>query len=225
MQTESLSKLLGVCPGLTAIVGGGGKTSLLYALARELQAKGRVIVTTSTKIRRPTQLPVADPATPEELRATMQTASPLCLGSPWPEDKLAAPTLPFSELVRAADYVLVEADGSRGLPAKAHAPHEPVIPAEAGQVILVLGADAFGKPISEVCHRPERFAVLTGTNPAALLTPALWAELIRSEGYGNIYYVNKCESPDDWENAAALAALLSVPVVAGSLRDGQFRSM
>ena len=69
MQTESLSKLLGVCPGLTAIVGGGGKTSLLYALARELQAKGRVIVTTSTKIRRPTQLPVADPATPEELRA------------------------------------------------------------------------------------------------------------------------------------------------------------
>ena len=216
MQTESLSKLLGVCPGLTAIVGGGGKTSLLYALARELQAKGRVIVTTSTKIRRPTQLPVADPATPEELRATMQTASPLCLGSPWPEDKLAAPTLPFAALTRAADYVLVEADGSRGLPAKAHA---------AGQVILVLGADAFGKPISEVCHRPERFAVLTGTNPAALLTPALWAELIRSEGYGNIYYVNKCESPDDWENAAALAALLPGPVVAGSLRDGQFRRM
>jgi len=223
MQTESLSKFLSVCPGLTAIVGGGGKTSLLYALADELRLQGSVIVTTSTKIRRPTQLPVADPATPEELRATLQTALPLCLGSPWPEEKLAAPTLPFVELIRAADYVLVEADGSKGLSAKAHAPHEPVIPAEAEQTILVLGADAFGKPVFKVCHRAERFAVLTETSPEAPLTPSLWAKLILAEGYGNIYYVNKCESPADWQNAAALAALLPGPVVAGSLRDGQFR--
>lgn len=225
MQTGSLAELLGVCPSLTAIIGGGGKTSLLYALARELQSRGSVIVTTSTKIRRPTQLPVADPATPEELRATLRTASPLCLGSPWPEDKLAAPTLSFAALTRAADYVLVEADGSKGLPAKAHAAHEPVIPAEAGRVILVLGADAFGKPISVICHRPERFTALTGASPDDLLTPARWAALILTEGYGNMIYVNKCETQADFENAAALASLLSVPVVAGSLRDGQFRSM
>lgn len=225
MQTGSLAELLGVCPSLTAIIGGGGKTSLLYALARELQSRGSVIVTTSTKIRRPTQLPVADPATPEELRATLRTASPLCLGSPWPEDKLAAPTLSFAALTRAADYVLVEADGSKGLPAKAHAAHEPVIPAETGRVILVLGADAFGKPISVICHRPERFTALTGASPDDLLTPARWAALILTEGYGNVIYVNKCETQADFENAAALASLLSVPVVAGSLRDGQFRSM
>ena len=214
-----LSELLGIRPGLTAIIGGGGKTSLLYALAQELQVKGSVIVTTSAKIRRPEQWPVADPATAEALQAALRADAPLCLGSPWPEDKLAAPTLPFSELVRAADYVLVEADGSRGLPAKAHAAHEPVIPAEAERVILVLGADAFGKPISQVCHRPERFATLTGAAPDALLTPALWAGLISAEGYGNVIYVNKCEAQADFENAAALAALLPVPVVAGSLRE------
>ena len=219
----SLAALLGVKPGLTAIVGGGGKTSLLYALAGELQASGTVIVTTSAKIRRPEHLPVADPATPEALQAALQTASPLCLGSPWPEGKLAAPTLPFGALVRAADYVLVEADGSKGLPAKAHAPHEPPIPAEAERVILVLGADAFGAPISERCHRPERFAALAGAEPGALLCPALWARVIRSEGYGNTVYVNKCESDRDWQNAAALAELLPLPVVAGSLRDGRFR--
>ena len=28
-----LAALLGICPGLSAVIGGGGKTSLLYALA------------------------------------------------------------------------------------------------------------------------------------------------------------------------------------------------
>ncbi len=222
MDALRLFSLFGIRPGLTALIGGGGKTTLLYALAEELKEQGSVLVATSTKIRRPTHLPVADPSTPEELRATLRTASPLCLGSPWPEEKLAAPALPFGALVSAADYVLVEADGSKGLPAKAHAAHEPVIPAEAERVVLVLGADAFGKPISQVCHRPERFAARTGAAPDALLTPALWAGLIQAEGYGNIIYVNKCETPEAWRNAASLAALLPYPVVAGSLRDGVF---
>ena len=220
MDALQLSALLGIRSGLTAIIGGGGKTTLLYALAEELHHFGSVIVTTSAKIRRPDHLPVADPTTPEELRAALRESSPLCLGSPWPEDKLAAPTLPFGALVRAADYVLVEADGSKGLPAKAHAPHEPPIPAEAERVILVLGADAFGQPIAQVCHRPGLFAQRAGTSPDDILTPALWARVIQSEGYGNIIYVNKCELQINWDNAAALATLLPLPVVAGSLREG-----
>lgn len=219
----SLVDLLGVRPGLTALIGGGGKTTLLFALAEALKERGSVIVCTSTKIRRPERLRTLNPDSPEALAAALRETSPLCLGSPRPEDKLAAPSLPFAALTEAADYVLVEADGSRGLPAKAHAAHEPVIPAEAGRVILVLGADAFGAPISERCHRPERFAALAGTEPDALLCPALWARVIRSEGYGNIVYVNKCESERDWQNAASLAELLPLPVVAGSLRDGRFR--
>ena len=225
MNAQSLTELLGIRPGLTAIIGGGGKTSLLYALAESLKSRGSVIVTTSAKIRRPAHLPVADPATPETLQAALPAASPLCLGSPWPENKLAAPTLPFAELIPAADYVLVEADGSKGLPAKAHAAHEPVIPAEAERVILVLGADAFGEPISRVCHRPELFAQRAGTSPDARLTPALWARVIQSEGYGNMIYVNKCETPTQWDAAATLAELLHRPVVAGSLRGWLFRAL
>ena len=221
----SLAALLAVGPGLTAILGGGGKTTLLYALAEELKARGSVIVATSTKIRVPEHLLVADPQTPEELAAALALHSPLCLGSPWPEGKLAAPSLPFGALVRAADFVLAEADGSKGLPAKAHAAHEPVIPAEAGRVILVLGADAFGRPIREVCHRPELYAQRAATTPDAPLTPALAARVILSEGYGNIIYVNKCEHPQDWDNAEALARLVPVPVVAGSLWKNEFRTL
>ncbi|MBQ1409673.1 MAG: putative selenium-dependent hydroxylase accessory protein YqeC [Oscillospiraceae bacterium] len=225
MQAPSLAALLRVRPGLTALIGGGGKTTLLYALAEELHSRGSVIVASSTKIRRPEHLPVADPATPEALQAALRSASCLCLGRPWPEDKLAAPSLGFSELVQAADYVLVEADGAKGLPAKAHAPHEPVIPAEAERVILVLGADAFDAPISQVCHRPERFAALAGTALDAPLTPARWARVLQAEGYGDMIYVNKCETAADYAHAAALAALLSRPVLAGSLRDGVLRRM
>lgn len=245
----SLAALLGVKPGLTALIGGGGKTTLLYALAEELKDRGSVLVTTSTKIRAPEHLPVADPTTPEALAAALAAASPLCLGSPVPLTnagdplrvsgrlisaptasqepirKLAAPALPFGALVRAADFVLVEADGSRGLPAKAHAAHEPVIPTEAGTVILVLGADAFGCPIRAVCHRPELYAERAGVSVDAIVTPEIAARVLLSEGYGNIIYVNKCESTADWDNAAALASLLPTPVVAGSLRDGSYKRM
>ena len=221
----SLAALLGVKPGLTALIGGGGKTTLLYALAEELKARGSVLVTTSTKIRVPEHLPVADPKNFTDLAEALKAASPLCLGSPWPEDKLAAPALPFGALVRAADFVLVEADGSRGLPAKAHADHEPVIPAEAGTVILVVGTDAFGRPIREVCHRPELYAERAGVPVDAIVTPEIAARVLRTEGYGNIVYVNKCEAPEDWENAEALASLLPASVIAGSLREGFCKRM
>ena len=219
----SLAALLGVRPGLTAIIGGGGKTTLMEALGRELASKGRVILTTSAKIRRPGWLPVLDPETPGALQSALESSPMVCLGAPWPGDKLSAPSLPFSALAASADYVLVEADGSKGLPAKAHAAHEPVIPPEAANVILVLGAYAFDRPVSQVCHRPERFAALTGESPEAPLTPERWAKLIRGEGYGNYIYVNKCEREQDWNNAEALARLVRQPVVAGSLREQNFR--
>ena len=221
----SLAALLGVKPGLTALIGGGGKTSLMYALAEELKTRGSVMVTTSTKIRVPEHLPVLNPATVADLDEALKAASPLCLGRPCSDNKLTAPALPFGSLTRAADFVLAEADGSRGLPAKAHAAHEPVIPAEAGTVILVFGADAFGRPVREVCHRPELYAERAGVSLDAIVTPEIAARVLQAEGYGNIIYVNKCENPEDWENAEALARLLPVPVVAGSLRNGLFRKM
>ena len=227
---RGLADRLGVGRGVTALVGGGGKTTLMYALAAELARQGIVIVTTTTKIRRPDHLPVLDPPTPAALRAALAAHNPLCLGSPVcrgaqcapaddapPPEKLTAPTLPIPALAEAADFVLVEADGAKGLPAKAHADYEPVIPPQARTVILVLGADAFGRPLREVCHRPALYAARAQTGPDDLLTPALAARVIRTEGYGNIVYVNKCESDADFRNAEALSRLLPHPVVAGSL--------
>lgn len=215
---RQISDLLRIPKGITALLGGGGKTTLMYTLARELRERGTVLVCTSTKILRPSDLPVLEDPSPAELTAALK-AGPVCLGTAWPGGKLAAPKLPFPLLAGLADYVLVEADGAKCLPAKAHAEWEPVIPEGTRQTVLVVGADCFGRPVGEICHRPELFCAVSGAAPADPVTPELLARVIRSEGYGNIIYVNKTETDAQLASARALQVLLAVPVIAGSLRS------
>ena len=58
--------------------------------------------------------------------------------------------------------MIVEADGAKRLPLKAHAAHEPVIPPEANQTILVVGASGFGRPMCETVHRAPLAAQALG---------------------------------------------------------------
>ena len=59
-----------------------------------------------------------------------------------------------------------------------------------------------------------------------MVTPALEAAVLRAEGYaGGWVYVNKVETPQDWRNAEALAALLPGKVVAGSLWEKRYRTL
>ena len=59
--------------------------------------------------------------------------------------------------------ILIESDGSRMLPLKAPAAHEPVVPDMADTVVVSAGFSALGKPLTpEFVHRPENFARLSG---------------------------------------------------------------
>ena len=221
-----ISPLLGVEEGVTALIGGGGKTTLMYTLAEELRLRGSVIVTTSTHIRRPPQYPLLLTAEPAAVSAALAEHGVVCVAAEGPEGKLTAPALSFDALGALADFVLVEADGAKRLPLKAHAPHEPVIPACARQTVYVLGVDGFGRPIRQVCHRPERYAALCGAAQDDPVTPALAAAVLRAEGYGSgLVYLNKVESAEDWRNAEAFAALLPAAVAAGSLWKGTYRTL
>lgn len=217
-----ITPLLNIGRGVTALIGGGGKTTLLDTLTEELRRRGSVILCTSTKIMRPTQYEVLENADEVLISAALDTHGAVCVGEGAENGKLAAPRLSFEALARLADYVLVEADGAKRLPLKAHAPHEPVIPPNVQRVVLVLGADGFGKPIREICHRPERYAALCGADEDTPVTPELAAKVLLTEKLGDRVYINKVESAEDYENAAALAALLSCPVAAGSLHKGVY---
>ena len=216
------AEALGVRKGVTAVIGGGGKTTLLRTLGEELARSGaRVILATTTKF-----LPFPGietvPGGEREIAEALGRAPLVCAAAPWGESgKLAESPVPMARLAALADYVLVEADGSAGLPLKAHAPHEPVIPAESGRVILVVGASGFGRPVREAAHRPGRYAQLAGCDIGTAVTPEIAARVLRAEGLGDLVLANQAETPEAREMARKMAESLPLPVWAGSLRRGE----
>ena len=219
---KELRELLGVTRGVTAVIGSGGKTSLLYRLAEELRPCGTVLLATTTHIMRPPQYPFAETAT--QLRAALAAEGAACAGSYTPEGKLTAPA--FDGWEQAADFVLVEADGSKRLPAKAHEAWEPVLPPQRRRTICVLGASAFGQPIRQAAHRPALFAQLAGVPWSAAITPEMAARVIRREGFADIIYVNQVdelEPPPSWAEEFRKEA--GIPVVIGSLQRKHWKCL
>ncbi len=216
-----ISSLLSIGRGVSALIGGGGKTTLLYTLAEELRKRGSVILCTSTHIRVPEQY-VLVMGGADVLKAALAEHGVVCAGTRAEDGKLIAAPLPFEELASLADYVLVEADGARGLPLKAHASHEPVIPANAQRVVLVVGTDGFGKPVREACHRPELWAERAGVSVDDAAMPERAAQVIAAEGFGDRVFINKVESAADYAAAEELARRLALPAVLGSLHKGVY---
>ena len=169
---SSLAAALDVPRGITALVGGGGKTTLMLRLARELTEGGaRVIVTTTTHIFPPEGIPTGNPANAQEVSRALLLEPLLCLGKPAEGGKLTAPDLSMAMLSQLADYVLVEADGAKRLPLKAPDAHEPVIPRETRLVVAVAGLDGAGKPIREAAFRPALYAALCEKSEQEAVTP------------------------------------------------------
>jgi probable selenium-dependent hydroxylase accessory protein YqeC len=84
-------------------------------------------------------------------------------------------SLPPEELERTAalyDLVLIEGDGSRGLPLKAWIPGEPVVPPFTTFTAGVIPLRPLGEEVSErLIHRLPEFLKLTGARPGEPLVP------------------------------------------------------
>lgn len=227
-----LSRALRIRPkDVVVLVGGGGKTTLMFRLADELAASGRRVVTTmTTRIfvgqmdRAPARLVTEDEATllaelPAALDANrhviiageviveqdkVQGVSPVLL------DRIAAQP--------AVDAMIVEADGSRRLPFKAPAAHEPVIPASATIVVPLVGLDVLGQPLdAEHVHRPQLVAELTGAAEGDPVTSAMIAAVLAHPQGGAkgvppnarlIPFLNKAEDEATLAAAREIARLL-----------------
>ena len=216
----TLTELLNIRPGVTAVIGSGGKTTLLRTLGTELaEAGGRVLLCATTKIYPFPGLPCAHD------RAELDALAPsplLCAGAPLEHGKLTALEVPMADLAARFDYVLVEADGSARLPLKAHASHEPVIPPEANRTICVVGISGFGRPIREAVHRPARFAALAGAWAGDAAPPAHTARVLVAEALADRYFFNQADTPELWEWARRCGERLPWPWAAGSLQKGLY---
>ena len=213
----TLSELLQIRPGLTLVIGGGGKTALVRLLGEENRRAGAILAT-SAHIYPFSDVPLVTAGDVDTLRRALGRYGLITAGTPADGGKLTAPAVPFATLAAIAQYVFVEADGSRGLPVKAHAPHEPALAEPRQQTVLVLGADAFGRPICDAAHRPALFAALAGAKETDPITPESAARVLTAEGLHDRIFINKVESAADRQTALAFAGRMSCPVAAGSLQ-------
>ena len=184
------------------LVGGGGKTTVMYELAAAWAACGRkVLVLTSTHILQPADGSfAADAAAVHNL---WQQGCYAVIGMPeLATGKLTAPPQDLYEALQLqADVILCEADGSRHLPCKAPAAHEPVLLPDSDIVLAVAGMDALGCSLAQACQRPQPAAELLGCSLDSVIDEQMLAALLLSEqgARKNVgaraYYIvlNKCD--------------------------------
>ena len=152
-----------------AAAGSGGKTSLLYALAREGQRLGySVLLLPTTHMEVPASDGVLTGRAEDVVRklssdgfavaglpAAPSPGGPACAKISFPGWEI------YEKAGAAADLVLIEADGSRRMPLKAPNADEPVIPPDVQLILTVTGMSALGKKPEDVCHRlPAARAIL-----------------------------------------------------------------
>lgn len=216
-----------------SVIGGGGKTTLLRSLADELVAGGKTVVLATTTHFLPFSGIDTVVSTDEfEVARQLKAQRVICVGTPAHEarnaGKLAPSRIAPHDLASLADFVLVEADGSRHMPVKAHSNREPVIPDGSNLTITVIGASAFGKPVAQTVHRAEIFCENSGCEQNDVVTPELLARHLAAETRRgaidpNLIIVNQVEDPEMVEAAHALYDELAsmgmkVPMLAGSIR-------
>lgn len=221
-----ISNFLKIEKGITAVIGGGGKTTLLHILAKELSTKGTVVITTTTHIMKSevfcNVLTSADKDNLSYIGEQLALHRCIVLGSEFSGEKLKAPDVSIDELSSFCDYVLVEADGSKHLPLKAHLPFEPVIPECTYQTILVVGVDAVGKSLKETTHRSERAAELLSCGVDSIVTPLLVAKLINLENLHDKVVINKCDSDNLRITAEQISEKINTECVISSLLKGEW---
>ena len=201
-----------------ALVGSGGKTTLMYQLAQDY--KSRVILTTTTHMAQ-NQLKKADQ------HFTISSINDIPGPDDNPDGKVLLFTGPQTEkdrvvgpdpelLSRLLDLaenwdcpLIIEADGARQLPIKAPADHEPAIPDFVNTVIVIVGLSGLGKPLNaDWVHRPELFSALANTPIGAEITSQSLGQVLCSPEGGlknipeharKILLINQIDSFPNWK--------------------------
>ena len=161
-----------------AIVGGGGKTTLLHALG--VQLPGRVVMTCTTKMGHDQHRGASVLLAPadDEVVAAADRGRVMVWERIVGQKAVGVDPDACDRWFPLVDHVIAEADGSRQRPFKAPAQFAPVVGATTTLMLSVIGADALGRVIADQCHRPLRVAALAGCQPYQRLTPEAAARVL-----------------------------------------------
>ncbi len=166
---------------IIAVVGSGGKTTLIKKLADRYRSEGKtVFVTTSTHMFIEEDTLLTDDAG-TIIQALKETG--YAMAGIWDRNKIKPLSKEtFDAVCSCADVVLVEADGSRRVPLKFPNATEPVIPENTEEILVVCGLNALGQKAKDVCHRLELVKECLGIEDDTVITPAHIQKLV-TEGY------------------------------------------
>lgn len=222
----TLKDALGLKQGeMVALIGAGGKTTTLYRLADELcQDGGKVLVTTTTKIFKPTKPHVHRLFLAEDLDALLSELlalrEPVILGVGQALDDagkligLPPQWCDFLGKKGVVDAILIEADGAASRPLKVPAEHEPVVPDRCALTVWVMGIKVLGRPLTpKWVHRAERAATLLGVELGTPVTEDLILHLVENplgclKGIPakgrKVALINQADTPEEVKQASRL---------------------
>lgn len=198
MRDLTLIHAFGVRDGdVVTLVGAGGKTTLMFALAQEFSRLGkRVVITTTVKMYKKDVGQADRTIFCENIESLeRQLMQPQTLGDVVLVVSESASTEKFKGIEPSVidelaernlvDLVVVKGDGASEKLFKAPAEYEPTIPSAASLVIPVVGMKIVGKSLtSKNCQRPEIAAKLAGIRLGDVITPEVVARVLTHEKGG-----------------------------------------
>lgn len=219
---------------IIAVLGGGGKTTLIEMLATEFaQEYDRVLVSSLTKTLG--RLSKGALTRYEALRhgvaGAASQSNPVRVLGPLDEEGKATGIAPddLAHLVTQAEITIFECDGARNLPLKVHTDRDPDVPPFTTLALIVVGGEVVGTTLNEgLVHRPELFAKRWGVGSAEKLSAERIAGIVtHPDGYVSkvpdgikiAWFVNKADQAEESAKALAneIAARGKWPVHYGSL--------
>lgn len=237
-EKETITEALRVSIPEHAVIcltGSGGKTTLLFAWARELAASGKkVIVTTTTHMANPgsassdepapwegvavifTEDREADSVIPEIVRTLDEEGIAMVVSAdPDRPHKVGSPSQDIMDQMSAlADAVLIEADGSRRMPLKWPAPWEPVVPECTDITVCVAGLSSLGRKPADVMYRYDELpdAFRKDTVNESFISAVLGSPDGGQKGAMGEFrvYLNQADTPELRSSASRIQQILGL---------------
>ncbi len=211
-----------------AIVGGGGKTTLMYYLAQEFKKRGlRVISGTTTRILYPDPEQSSGVAFSDEGGFFKKvekyladdchvTVARNCSETGGKLQGLDCREIEEIFTLSTAERMVLEADGARQMPLKAAGDNEPVVCRRTDLFIAVVGLESIGKALlDENVFRADLVAERSGTALGEVVTPHTVASLMCHregllkgcpEGARSCVFFNKSDLNQGRDKARAVVA-------------------
>ncbi len=222
------------------LIGGGGKTALLFRLGQELAKHyRRVLLTSITKAGPSPHLPIhlRQLSKHDYIERMFDKENPVYLleatiGS---GKYMGIKPSHLEKILPVVDVCVMEADGARSCPIKVHMGADPILPAFVTHAVIIIGADAVNSKIYDgKVHRPDQFRKFWELSKDAKLTPDLIAHIVtHPRGYlsrlnssaSSIYFINKA---DEFPDQAVLLSRgvcrqTSFPVYYGSITESWWK--